>query len=278
MRRRLTITLQDSILDKLDRTIDGVKIRNRSHAIEYLLNKAIYSDQIQAIILAGGKGTRMRPLTYEIPKTMLPIKKKPILEYLIQLLRDANIKDIIVCTNKQGQVIQDTFHDGQRFNINLTYSFERTNLGTGGALLQVKKQLKSSPFLVIHGDIYCEIDLRELIAFHQQNSAVVTMALKPVKEAREFGQIVLKGSTVTEFFHKPTVGKSNLINSGVYVCNQEIFKYFPQSLEFDFEQVLVDLARRKQINGVNGYVYDSLWFDVGTPSEYEAAIKASRRV
>ena len=274
MRNRLTITLKSSILDKLDSIIDGVKIRNRSHAIEYLLNKAFYSDQITAVILAGGEGERMRPLTYELPKSMLPVKKRPLMAYLVSLLKNANIKELLVCTNKQAEAIREYFGNGSRFGVNVTYVFEKQNLGPGGALLKARHQIKSSPFLVLHSDLYTEIDLRELISFHQQAGAMVTIGLKPVGQTRQFGQIALKGSTVTHFFQNPQSGKSNLINSGIYVCNQEVFNYFPPKKEpFDFDDVLVALVKQKQ---VNGYVFDSLWYDVGTPADYEKVIKIAR--
>ena len=274
MRRRLTITLKKTILEKLDNVIDGVKIRNRSHAIEYLLNKAFYSDQIQAVILAGGDGSRLRPLTYEMPKVLLPIKNKPLLEYLINQLRASNIKDLIICTNKEGHNIKEKFSDGSRFDVNLTYALDN-NLGTGGALVTAHELIKSSPFIVVHGDVYSEIDFKELVGFHQQSGSIVTMVLKAVPETREYGQISLKGNFVTGFFNGEKKGRSNLINSGIYVCSQEVFKYFPAKKVFNFEDVIAKLVQERQ---VGGYVFDGLWFDVGTTVDYEKLIKALRRV
>lgn len=276
MRTRLTITLKHSILQKLDSVIDGVKIRNRSHAIEYLLNKAFYSEQITTVILAGGEGERMRPLTYELPKSMLPVNNKPLLFHLITLLKKHHLQDIIICTNKQGESIKDYFQDGSRFGVNLNYQFEKTGLGTGGALLTVKKQIQSSPFLVIYSDIYTQIDLKELISFHQASGNLVTLGLKPVNQTRKFGQINLKGSLVTEFFQKPRKSQSNLVNSGIYICNQEIFNFFPKAKTgFNLDDVLIKLIQQKQ---VSGYVFDGAWFDVGTVEDYDQVIKAARGV
>lgn len=275
MRTRLTITLQQNILQKLDSVIDGVKIRNRSHAIEYLLNKSFYSEQITTIILAGGEGERMRPLTYELPKCMLPVKNKPLLFYLISLLKKHNFQDLYICTNKQGEAIREYFQDGSRFNMNISYCFEKNGLGTGGALLKIRNQIQSSPFLVIHGDLYTEIDLKELISFHQASGNLVTLGLKPVNQTRKFGQINLKGSLVTDFFQKPKKSQSNLVSCGIYVCNQEVFNFFPaKTTAFSFEDVLQKLIKQKQ---VSGYVFDNAWFDVGTVEDYEQVIKELRQ-
>lgn len=274
MRTRLTITLKRNILQKVDSVIDGIKIRNRSHAIEYLLNKSFYSEQITTVILAGGEGERMRPLTYELPKSMLPVNNKPLLFYLIALLKKHNFQDLHICTNKQGETIREYFQDGSRFNVNISYHFEKTGLGTGGALLKIKNYIQSSPFLVVHGDLYSEIDLKELISFHQASGSLVTLGLKPVNQTRKFGQINLKGSLVTDFFQDPTQGQSNLVNTGIYVCNQEIFNFFPKvKTDFNFDDVLVKLIKQQQ---VSGYVFDGVWFDVGTVEDYEQVIKALR--
>ena len=276
MRTRLTITLKHSILQKLDSVIDGVKIRNRSHAIEYLLNKAFYSEQITTVILAGGEGERMRPLTYELPKSMLPVNNKPLLFHLLTLLKKHNLQDIIICTNKQGETIKDYFQDGSRFGVNINYQFEKTGLGTGGALLLARKQIQSSQFLVIHSDIYTQIDLKELVSFHQSSGSMVTIGLKPISQAHRFGQINLKGSIITDFFQDPLQGQSNLINSGIYICNQEIFNFFPKVKKgFNLDDVLVKLIKQKQ---VSGYVFDAMWFDVGTVEDYDRVIKAARGV
>ncbi len=273
MRTRLTITLKDSILKKIDTAVDGVKLRNRSHAIEYYLNKSFYSAETQAVVLAGGAGARMRPYTYEMPKSLLPLKDKPLLEYSINLLKNSGIKDVILLTGRLGNKIRESFGDGSRFGIQLEYSEEKNPLGTGGALRKAQGKIKSSPFLVIHGDIVTDIDVKELLAYHQDLGNIVTIALKPLKDTRAFGQISLKGHLVTEFHRNKQAREKNLVNTGVYVCNQEIFNYFPKKTKFNFEDVLAELSQRKF---VSGYVFDSMWFDVGTNEDYSRAIKALR--
>ncbi len=267
MRTRLTITLKDSVVRRVDRYVDGSRIRNRSHAIEYLLNKSLYASQTQAVILAGGTGLGMRPYTYELPKAMLPIKQKPLLEYQITRLRDAGVHDIILCIGERGEEIEKYFGKGERFNITITYCRDgEKRLGTGGALQKAKKYIGSSPFLLLYGDVYTDIDIKDMLSFHVQHGEMVTMVLKSLREVKQYGQITMRGTKVTGF------GRSNLVNAGIYVCNQEVFEYMPSQEVFQFETVLEDLIR-KQV--VDGYVYDGVWFDVGTPEEYELAIKAA---
>lgn len=273
MRTRLTITLKDSILEKIDSVIDGIKIRNRSHAIEYFLNKVFYTSETQAVILAGGKGTRLRPYTYEVPKSMLLLKNKPLLEYLIIHLRNSGIKDIIICINEQGSKIKEYFGDGSRFNVRIVYSQEKTELGTGGALYNAKDIISSSPFLLLHGDLLTDIDIKEMLSYHQQAGTTATMALKPIQNVKRFGQINLKGSVVTAFYGNKkaaSIKRSNLINAGIYVLNQDIFKHFPSRAKFALEEILTTLIHKQQ---VAGYVFDSLWVDVGDPQDYEQALK-----
>ncbi len=245
-------------------------IRNRSHAIEYLLNKALYASQTQAIILAGG------PYTYKLPKAMLPIKNKPLLEYLIVRLRDAGIHDIVLCVGELGEVIKKYFGNGERFGVTITYSVDKgKEAGTGGVIAQARHYIRSSPFLVLYADVFTDIDVKDLLSFHVQHADTATMVLKSLDEVRQYGQITLRGTTVTGFYarsgSKPGE-RSNLVNAGMYVCNQEVLEYLPDSPSFQFESVLADLIRKRL---VGGYVYDGMWFDVGTPAEYEQAIKSA---
>jgi len=269
MRSRLTITLKKSLVEKLDGVVDHVRIRNRSHAIEYLLNKALYAEEIMAVVLVGGEGTRMRPFSYEMPKSLLPVANKPLLGYLLEQLRLNSIKNILLSTGAQEAKIREKFGNGERAGVNLSYSSEKINLGTGGAIKHAKSQIKTSPFIVVHGDIFTRLDFQELLSFHQKSTNVVTMALKVVQNPREFGQISLKGNRVTAFYQSPSEGQTNLINLGVYICSEEIFDYFPQKSNFSFEDVLAKLVPKKL---VGGYVADELWFDVGTPEDYERVI------
>lgn len=266
MRDRLTITLTRALLTKLDGAIDGVKIRNRSHAIEFFLNKAFYNSHVQAVVLAGGVGTRMRPFTYEMSKAMLPIKNKPLLEYSVLQLKNAGITDLIICINEAtGDKIKEYFGDGNRFGVRIQYSVEKNNLGTGGAVKAAEKLVKNEQFIIMYSDIVSEIDLQEFLAFHEQSNSYVTLALKSVQEVRSYGQIELKGTRIT----KMNTTHSNLVNAGIYLCNRDLFSEMPANKSFLLDDVIAQLIKTKLING---YVFDGKWIDVGTPGDYEKAL------
>ena len=168
-RERLTITLRKDVLKRLDKTIDGNRIRNRSHAIEYHLNQSLPPSIDKALILAGGRGVNMRPFTYEMPKTMIPIKDKPILEYTIEHLRDAGIRELIINIGHLGEKIEKHFGDGKKYGVHIEYIREKKEQGTAGALRLAKEKIKGKPFLLMYGDVLAEIDINDFIDFHVRN-------------------------------------------------------------------------------------------------------------
>src|SRR3989344_5502339 len=151
-RSRITITLDTQVLKKVDKLIDKNKIRNRSHAIEYVLSKYTKSNVHKAIILAGGRGTQLRPYTYELPKPMLPVQGTPILEHLIKQLKKHNVTDLVIAISYLGEKIKTYFGNGERFGVHIEYSEEGENLLTGGAVKKLKNKIDNDTFLVIHGD------------------------------------------------------------------------------------------------------------------------------
>ncbi len=272
-RARITITLNNKLIDDIDRLIDGKKIRNRSHAIEYGLSQFFQTKVQKAVILAGGVGTKLRPYTYEIPKSLLPIKGRPILEYLIEGLKKNNIFDLIICIGYLGEKIKQYFGNGQRFGVRINYNQEKHPLQTGGVLNSVKKLLDNQPFLLVYGDILTNFSFKDLVAFHQKEKSIATMALTTVNRPESFGQLALHGTRVVRFFQKTkkTAIKSHLVNSGIYVFEPEVFNYFPKNKKnFLLEKIIEKLIIQKK---VSGFVFEEQWFDVGDPKNYEKAIK-----
>ncbi len=272
-RSRITITLQRSVLNKIDGLIDGETIRNRSHAIEYILNKHLQNGVKKAVILAGGKGSKLRPFTYEIPKSLIPIKGKPLLEYTIESLKNNNSDEIIVCTGYLGEQIKKHFGDGKKFGVHMEYSDDTSPRQTGGALLKAKKFLSHESFLVIHGDILTNFQYQDILQFHMEHKPIITAAMVAVEHPEEFGQMQLHGIQLVHFFNKNKSAsvKSHLINCGIYVCSPEIFDYLPKDRKsFLFEDIIETLILEKK---VNGYVFEQQWFDVGSTANYEKAIK-----
>ncbi len=272
-RSRITITLDSGLLKKVDRLIDKNRIRNRSHAIEFVLNKYTESNVHKAIILAGGRGTQLRPYTYEIPKPMLPVKGTPILEHLIKQLKKHNVTDLTIAISYLGEKIKTYFGNGEQFGVKIQYSEESENLLTGGAIKKVKDQIGNETFLVVHGDILTDFPFTDLIEFHQKEGSVATVALTGISEPTEYGQFKLHGSKLVNFYPNTSDPglKSHLIHSGIYAFNPQIFNYFPKKDTFALEDVIQDLVKEQK---VSGFVFSGKWYDVGNPDNYEKAIKA----
>lgn len=272
-RARITITLRQSTIDKVDTLIDNQKIRNRSHAIEYILEQYNRPNIKRAIILTGGKGTKLRPYTYEVPKALLPVKGKPILEHLINKLKESHITDIILATGYLGDKIRAHFGTGEKFGVTISYSEEKEPMGTGGAILKMQKELTDGPFLVLHGDIVTTLSFADLFDFHKKEQPVVTVALTSVDKPAAFGQLALHGTKLVRFYQQAPQSevKSNLVNTGIYMCEPTIFQFFPKNKKvFLFEDIIEDLIRQKKIGG---FVFEGQWFDVGNTENYERAIK-----
>lgn len=272
-RSRITITLDAQILKKIDRLIDKKKIRNRSHSIEYILNQYTMSKVNKAVILAGGRGTQLRPYTYEIPKPLLPVKGTPILEHLILQLKKNGITEIIIAISYLGEKIKDYFGDGSKWGVSIEYSEETDNLQTGGAVKKIKDKLNDESFLVIHGDILTDISFADLIQYHKDQGTVATVALTTTGTPKEFGQIKMQGTKLMDFYptsENPDL-KSHLIHTGIYAFEPDIFNYFPKNeKEFSLEDIVRELIKERK---VNGFVFEGKWYDVGNPENYELAIK-----
>ena len=270
-RDRLTITLRQDLLHQLDDIIDGVKIRNRSHAIEYLLSQSLQPKITQAVILAGGQGVKMRPLTYEVPKPLIPVGGKPVLEYTLELLSDAGIREVILATGHLGDKIKQEIGNGRKYGMKVTYSEEPVALGSAGAIRYARHLIKSQPFLVINADILTKINLKEVIEFHQEEKFICTMALSAKAKTQGFGTVLLRGEKVVQFIKKSDKKTSQLINAGIYIFNPEIFDYIPVNDKSDLdEDVFPKLAEEGKLSG---YTFEADWFEVSTTANYELAIK-----
>lgn len=271
-RERLTITLKKTLLNKIDEFIDGTKIRNRSHAIEYLINQSITPKIEQAVILAGGRGLNMRPFTFEMPKGLFPVGGKPILEHIIEMLRQYDIRNIIFSIGILGDKIKNYFGDGKKWGVDISYVLEEEEAGTAGALNLAKKYIKSDSFLVVHGDILTDIQLSDFIAFHKEAGTTATIALTSVVDPSNFGEVVMQGARIKKFIEKPQKGKhtSQLISCGLYLLNKNIFDYIPRVGVSHLEDIFPRLTQKGQLSG---FLFAGRWIDVGTPASYEKAIK-----
>lgn len=271
-RTRLTITLRKDLLPYLDQTIDGEKIRNRSHAIEYILGQHLGPKIRQAIILAGGKGIQMRPLTYEIPKAMIPVQGKPILQHIVESLRKYGINEITIFIGHLGKTTQDHFGDGSKFGVKISYFKEKEQAGTGGSLRQLKNQLTNA-FILVYGDVLADINYIDFIEFHKTQDSLASVALTSLADPTEFGVASLHGSKIVRFQEKPEENStfSRLVSAGIYILEPEIIKYISKQGYVSLEQDVFPQLVKK--NKLFGYPFEGQWFDVSTPEIYERVIK-----
>jgi NDP-sugar pyrophosphorylase family protein len=272
-RERLTITLRRDIIKQVDKSIDGVRIRNRSHAIEYFLSKGFGPKVSQALILAGGKGIKMRPFTYEMPKTMIPVHGRPILEHIIEHIREFNIRDIIISVDYLGEKIREYFGDGSKLGVRITYIENDKPTGNAPPLKLARNFLSGNPFILWHGDVLADIDLMDLIDFHEEHKKLVTMALTSVIDPSEYGAVRLHGNNIVDFQEKAGKGPdvSRLINAGIYVVDPSAIEYIPKKqVSYLEKDVLPELIKK---NNLCGYVFEGKWYDVSTPAIYAEVLK-----
>lgn len=270
MKDRLTITLDEELLLQIDKLIDGSNIKNRSHAINVLIKKSLGGGMPrQAVILCGGKGTRLRPITYEIPKVLLPIKGKSIIEYLFDLFKKHKITNIILCVGYLKKKVIDHCGDGSRFGLSIKYVEDEIPLGTAGALKKAQNLIKETCF-VTNGDELKDLDLEEMYNTHQSTKALATIALTTVHEPKGYGIVSLSGNKIQSFSEKPKHASSLLINSGMYIIEPSVLDYIPPGFCSLEKEVFPRIAREKKLSG---YPFSGQWVDTGTIEKYEMALK-----
>lgn len=273
-RKRLTITLQEDVLKSVDEIIDHSSIRNRSHAIEFILRKNFTPKVTQALILAGGKGLRLRPYTYEMPKCLLPVSGKPVLEHVIEILRESEIRDLVISLGYLGEKIKEYFGDGSRFGVKIRYIHQgNSEKGTAQPVRQAKKMFhENKPFILYYGDVLAEIDLKDIITFHITNAGFATMALTSVAKSSNWGMVALHGTKIIRFSEKPEEIDtfSHVINAGIYILDYKIFDWVSSDDKKLEEDVFPRLAKEGKLCG---YAFDGKWFDIGDLEIYEKAVK-----
>jgi mannose-1-phosphate guanylyltransferase/phosphomannomutase len=222
--------------------------------------------------MAGGEGTRLRPLTSNQPKPMVPVVGKPCMEHILELLRDHGLNEVIVTVAFLPQAIRSYFGEGETLGMQIGYSVEESPLGTAGSVRLAAKQLDET-FLVISGDALCDVDLTALVDFHKENGAAVTIGLKSVENPLEFGIVVTdEEGRIERFLEKPSWGQvfSDTINTGIYVLEPEVLKHVPADRPYDFSKelfpYLLEMGRP-----LYGYVMDGYWQDIGNLDQFRQA-------
>ena len=222
------------------------------------------------MVMAAGLGTRLRPLTYEVPKPMVPVVNRPVMEHILELLPRHGFSEVIANLHWFPETIRERFGDGSALGVDLTYSYEDELLGTAGGVRNVAEFFGSESFLVMAGDALTDIDLAALRAAHESNGGVATLAVRRVANVSEFG-VVIAGSDgrVQGFQEKPDPAEalSDLANCMIYVLEPEVFDYFPDKPVVDFA---LDVFPALLENDVPFHVHtiDAYWNDVGSLPEY----------
>ncbi|MCL4398969.1 sugar phosphate nucleotidyltransferase [Candidatus Parvarchaeota archaeon] len=270
MKSRVTITLMPDIIKKVDDIVAREQIINRSSAIERILREYFNpKTELSAVVLAGGKGTRLRPLTYEVPKSMIPVKGKPILEYIIQRLKDAGISNIMISIGYLGEKIQKYFGDGSAFGVKIKYLGEETPLGTGGALKRFQ-YLFHDTIVVVNGDNLFDFDISQIYAFHRAEKASATIAVVNSNDTSSFGVVEMNGNKIISFVEKPSGEQnSHLVNAGVYVLNPSVLSLLPEGVS-NTSELFQKLAAK---NMLTGFVCSGKWFPCDNMQLYEKALK-----
>ena len=227
---------------------------------------------MKAVIMAGGAGSRLRPMTIERPKPMIPIVNKPVIAHALDLLKRHNITEVIITVQYLADLIQDFFGDGRSFGLQIHYSVEETPLGTAGSVKNAQSHLDDT-FLVISGDALTDFNLTKLVKYHKQANTLATLALYNLADPVDYGVISLNNNgQITRFQEKPGRGSvmSDYVNTGLYVLEPEILDFFDTDTPFDFAHDLFPLLHKKG-QTLYGYLDGGYWCDVGNLSEYMRA-------
>jgi mannose-1-phosphate guanylyltransferase len=226
-------------------------------------------EKLKAVLLVGGLGTRLRPLTNDRPKSIVPVLNKPVLEHTIAYLKYHGVRDIIITLNYLPEVIEEYFGDGTEFGVKLTYFMEEEPRGTAGAVKNAESYLDGT-FFVLNGDVFTDLNLSDMLAYHRKKKATATIALTQVEKPSAYGVVETtdKGK-VQRFIEKPPPGTetTNWINAGTYILERDVLDLIPPGCNYMFERglfpQLVQTGRP-----VFGYQYKGYWLDMGTPAHY----------
>lgn len=222
---------------------------------------------LRAVVMAGGYGTRLRPITEGLPKPMLPIGDRPLLELTLQQLRDAGIKRVNLATHYKGDIIANHFGDGHNFGVTIRYVEEDQPLGTAGALGLVEKS--QDPLLVINGDVVTRVDFHAMLDFHRHHTADMTVAVRQHEVQLPHGVVETDGLAITGIMEKPVL--RHFMNAGIYLLNPEMCRFVPSGRRYD----MTDLISRLIAEGcrVVSFPIREYWLDIGQVEDYQKALR-----
>ncbi|PKN92339.1 MAG: nucleoside-diphosphate-sugar pyrophosphorylase [Chloroflexi bacterium HGW-Chloroflexi-6] len=222
---------------------------------------------MKAVILAGGKGSRLAPYTKVIPKPLMPIGDMPILEVLLRQVRRAGVDEIVLSVGHMASLLRAFFQEGEYLGLNIRYSYEDQPLGTAGPLPLIEGL--DQTFLVMNGDVLTTLDFADLLSFHRQSGALVTIAMYNRQIKIDLGVLQLNGGhQISGYIEKPTYNFQ--VSMGIYVFEPRALEFIPCGLYFDFPSLILRLLENGE--KVVGYPFNGYWQDLGRPDDYEQAI------
>ncbi len=230
---------------------------------------------MQAVVLAGGQSTRLRPLTNHRPKMLVPLLNKPIAEHVLERLKEASIEDVIFTVGYRAKQIADYFGDGSSFGMHFSYGFEKHPLGTAGSVKNIADKLEDT-FVVASGDIVFDFSLKKAIDTHVEKGSRATILLNTVENTAQFGVVALsKDGTVKSFIEKPNTRNTmaGLVNTGIYILEKKVLQDVPPHKKIDFS---LDLFPRLVSKGsLHGVDMGGFWYDIGT---FDGLLRAQRDI
>ncbi len=234
---------------------------------------------MKAMILAAGLGTRLRPITNNTPKPIIPVGDRMLIEYLLLLLKKYGIKDIIINLHHLGEQIEKALGDGSRWGIRISYSREAIILGTGGGIKKAQAFLSDAAFLVINGDILIDININNLLEFHQRHGGIATMVLRENDNPDLYGSVKTdKDVRVRQILDRPVcpvMGLSSYMFAGIHIIEPKIFQYIPEGQYYSVIDAYIEMLSKNEV--VYGHIMKGHWSDVGTIEGYRKVNDDIRR-
>lgn len=219
---------------------------------------------MKAVILAGGRGTRLAPYTTILPKPLMPIGDMPILEVIIRQLKLAGVNEVILTVGHLSELLKAFFRDGRRFGVKISYSQEEKPLGTAGPLALIRDQL-TEPFIVMNGDVLTTMSFSAIVSRRQRTDSIATIAMHKRKVRIDFGVLEMGDDyQVVDYIEKPSIPYQ--VSMGVYAFHPDILNFIPDDTYLDFPDLVLDLIKNEQ--RVTGYLFDGYWQDLGRPDDY----------
>lgn len=222
---------------------------------------------MKAVIQCGGRGTRLRPYTSVLPKPLMPIGSRPVLELLLKWLRRNGIAEVFITTGYLGHLIRSFCGDGQQWGIKISYTQEIEPLGTIGPLSMLRDELGDAPFLVLNGDVLTDLSLNAFSGYHRQHGALLTIATAMRTFKTEFGVMEHKDGLVMQFREKPIISQS--VSMGAYCMSPGVLSYIPAGSPFGFDDLVLCMLDRQ--DPVRVFRHDGLWLDIGRVEDFHKA-------